>query len=138
MVLPKPRRAGELAELLDTNAPLMSKHLKTLRETGRDNLPSGARIRVVVRSGSRGAQVVRVIEVDTTSAVERPARADVDRRADAARGHRGAAGLEDLQRADAFRSDVGEVERAAGAARVVGVLVAASWRDELFSLKEIR
>ncbi len=28
----KPRRAGELAALLDTNAPLMSKHLKTLRD----------------------------------------------------------------------------------------------------------
>ncbi len=52
-------------------------HLKTLRETGRDNLPSGARIRVVVRSGSRGAQVVRVIEVDTTSAVERPPRRSI-------------------------------------------------------------
>jgi cold shock protein len=49
-------------------------HLKTLRETGRDTLPSGARIRVVVRAGSRGAQVVRVIEVDTTSATERPPR----------------------------------------------------------------
>ena len=49
-------------------------HLKTLRETGRDTLPSGAKVRIVVRAGSRGAQVVRVIEVDTTSAVERPAR----------------------------------------------------------------
>jgi cold shock protein len=49
-------------------------HLKTLRETGRDTLPSGARIRVVVRAGSRGAQVIRVIEVDTTSATERPPR----------------------------------------------------------------
>lgn len=28
----QPRRAGELAALLDTNAPLMSKHLKTLRD----------------------------------------------------------------------------------------------------------
>lgn len=49
-------------------------HLKTLRETGRDTLPSGAKVRVVVRAGSRGAQVVRVIEVDATSAVERPSR----------------------------------------------------------------
>jgi CspA family cold shock protein len=49
-------------------------HLKTLRETGRETLPSGARIRVVVRSGSRGAQVTQVIEVDTTSATERPSR----------------------------------------------------------------
>lgn len=49
-------------------------HLKTLRETGRDTLPSGAKVRIVVRAGSRGAQVVRVMEVDTTSAIERPAR----------------------------------------------------------------
>ena len=50
-------------------------HLKTLRQIGRETLPSGAKLRAVVRSGSRGAQVVRVIEVDTTSAVERPERA---------------------------------------------------------------
>ncbi|MGH6799529.1 MAG: cold-shock protein [Roseiarcus sp.] len=49
-------------------------HLKTLRESGRQTLPSGAKIRVVVRAGSRGAQVVQVIEVDTTSAIERPSR----------------------------------------------------------------
>jgi CspA family cold shock protein len=49
-------------------------HLKTLRETGRDTVPSGAKVRIVVRAGSRGAQVVRVIEVDTTSAIERPPR----------------------------------------------------------------
>jgi CspA family cold shock protein len=49
-------------------------HLKTLRQIGRETLPSGAKLRAVVRSGSRGAQVVRVIEVDTTSAIERPER----------------------------------------------------------------
>jgi CspA family cold shock protein len=49
-------------------------HLKTLRETGRQTLPSGAKIRVVVRAGSRGAEVVRVIEVDTRSASERSSR----------------------------------------------------------------
>ncbi len=49
-------------------------HLKTLRQIGRETLPSGAKLRAVIRSGSRGAQVVRVMEVDTTSAVERPAR----------------------------------------------------------------
>jgi cold shock protein len=47
-------------------------HLKTLRQIGRETLPSGAKVRAVIRSGSRGAQVVRVIEVDTTSAIERP------------------------------------------------------------------
>jgi len=49
-------------------------HLKTLRQIGRETLPSGAKIRAVVRSGSRGAQVIRVIEVDATTAVERPER----------------------------------------------------------------
>jgi cold shock protein len=49
-------------------------HLKTLRETGRQTLPSGAKIRVVVRAGARGAEVVRVIEVDARSAVERPSK----------------------------------------------------------------
>jgi cold shock protein len=49
-------------------------HLKTLRETGRQTLPSGAKIRVVARAGSRGAEVVRVVDVDTRSAVERSSR----------------------------------------------------------------
>jgi len=49
-------------------------HLKTLRQIGRETLPSGAKLRAVIRSGSRGTQVVRVVEVDTSSAVERPAR----------------------------------------------------------------
>jgi CspA family cold shock protein len=49
-------------------------HLKTLRQIGRETLPSGARLRAVVRAGSRGAQVVRVIDVDTTSVIERPER----------------------------------------------------------------
>ena len=49
-------------------------HLKTLRETGRQTLPSGAKIRVVARAGSRGAEVVRVVEVDARSAVERSSR----------------------------------------------------------------
>jgi CspA family cold shock protein len=49
-------------------------HLKTLRETGRQTLPSGAKIRVVARAGSRGAEVVRVIEVDAGSAIDRSSR----------------------------------------------------------------
>ena len=49
-------------------------HLKTLRQVGRETLPSGAKVRAVVRAGSRGAQVVRVVEVDTTTAIERPGR----------------------------------------------------------------
>jgi CspA family cold shock protein len=49
-------------------------HLKTLRETGRQTLPSGAKVRVVARTGSRGAEVVRVVDVDTGSAIERSSR----------------------------------------------------------------
>ncbi len=49
-------------------------HLKTLRETGRQTLPSGAKIRVVARAGSRGAEVVRVVEIDTRSAGDRSSR----------------------------------------------------------------
>ena len=49
-------------------------HLKVLRETGRQSLPSGAKVRVVVHAGSRGAEVVQVTEIDAASAVERPSR----------------------------------------------------------------
>jgi CspA family cold shock protein len=50
-------------------------HLKTLRLVGRETLPSGARVRVVVHAGPRGAQVVGLAEVDVSTAVERPERA---------------------------------------------------------------
>jgi cold shock protein len=49
-------------------------HLKILRETGRQSLPSGAKIRVVVRAGPRGAEVSRVMEVDAGIATERSSR----------------------------------------------------------------
>ena len=49
-------------------------HLKALREIGRQTLPSGAKVRVVARAGSRGAEVVRIVEVDTRSAIERSPR----------------------------------------------------------------
>ncbi|HEY1886199.1 MAG TPA: cold shock domain-containing protein [Roseiarcus sp.] len=49
-------------------------HLKALREIGRQTLPSGAKVRVVARTGSRGAEVVKIVEVDTRSAVERSPR----------------------------------------------------------------
>jgi len=54
-------------------------HLKVLRETGRQSLPSGAKVRVVIRSGSRGAEVTRIVDVDANSALERsPRRSTVD------------------------------------------------------------
>jgi CspA family cold shock protein len=54
-------------------------HLKTLREIGRQTLPSGAKVRVVARTGARGAEVVRIVDVDTKSAIERsPRRSTID------------------------------------------------------------
>jgi CspA family cold shock protein len=50
-------------------------HLKTLRLFGRETLPSGAKLRAVVTSGARGAQVARIVEVDVSSVIERPERA---------------------------------------------------------------
>jgi CspA family cold shock protein len=49
-------------------------HLKTLRQIGRETLPSGARMRAVVGDGPRGAQVVRIVDLDAASIVERPER----------------------------------------------------------------
>ena len=54
-------------------------HLKALREIGRQTLPSGAEVRVIARIGPRGAEVVRVVEVDMGSAIERsPRRSSID------------------------------------------------------------
>ena len=49
-------------------------HLKTLHLIGRETLPSGARVRAVVHTGPRGAQVVGLAEVDVSTVVERPER----------------------------------------------------------------
>ena len=49
-------------------------HLKALREIGRQTLPSGAKVRVIARTGSRGAEVVRIVDLDTRSAIERSPR----------------------------------------------------------------
>ena len=54
-------------------------HLKALREIGRQTLPSGAKMRVVARTGARGAEVLRIVEVDTRTAIDRsPRRSTVD------------------------------------------------------------
>ena len=44
-------------------------HLKALRAFGRESATPGARVRVVVEQGERGMQVVRVVDIDETSAV---------------------------------------------------------------------
>ncbi len=45
-------------------------HLNALRPVGRESLPTGAKLRVIVGLGPKGAQVTRVVEVDASSIVE--------------------------------------------------------------------
>jgi cold shock protein len=49
-------------------------HANALHAAGHDTVPSGAKLRVQVGAGAKGAQVTRVLEVDTTGVVERPQR----------------------------------------------------------------
>src|SRR5208282_1501533 len=49
-------------------------HANALRNAGHESVPAGAKLRVQVGAGAKGAQVIRVIEVDATGVVERPAR----------------------------------------------------------------
>ncbi len=49
-------------------------HLTALRHSGRESVPTGAKLRVVVGGGRRGAQVTRVVEVDASSIVDPPER----------------------------------------------------------------
>jgi cold shock protein len=51
-------------------------HANALHAAGYDTVPSGAKLRVQVGAGAKGAQVTRVLEVDTTGVVERPPRSD--------------------------------------------------------------
>ena len=47
-------------------------HANALHAAGHDTVPSGAKLRVQVGAGAKGAQVTRVLEVDATGVVERP------------------------------------------------------------------
>jgi cold shock protein len=47
-------------------------HANALHAAGHDTVPSGAKLRVQVGAGAKGAQVTRVLEVDTAGIVERP------------------------------------------------------------------
>jgi cold shock protein len=49
-------------------------HANALHAAGHDTVPSGAKLRVQVGAGAKGAQVTRVLEVDASGAVERPQR----------------------------------------------------------------
>jgi len=50
-------------------------HANALHASGHESVPSGAKLKVMVGAGAKGAQVTRVVEVDATGIVERPARA---------------------------------------------------------------
>jgi CspA family cold shock protein len=49
-------------------------HANALHAAGHDSVPAGAKLRVQVGAGAKGAQVTRVLEVDATGVVERPQR----------------------------------------------------------------
>ena len=50
-------------------------HANALHGAGHETVPAGAKLRVQVGAGAKGAQVTRVLEVDATGIVERPQRA---------------------------------------------------------------
>jgi len=47
-------------------------HANALHAAGHDAVPAGAKLRVQVGAGAKGAQVTRVLEVDAAGIVERP------------------------------------------------------------------
>jgi cold shock protein len=49
-------------------------HANALQASGHESVPAGAKLKVIVGAGAKGAQVTRVVEVDATGVVERPAR----------------------------------------------------------------
>jgi len=53
-------------------------HANALRNAGHESVPAGAKLRVQVGAGAKGAQVTRVLEVDASGVVERPARPQAD------------------------------------------------------------
>ena len=46
-------------------------HIGALQSAGYETVPPGAKLKVYVGSGAKGAQVTRVLEVDTAGAAER-------------------------------------------------------------------
>jgi cold shock protein len=49
-------------------------HANALHASGHESVPSGAKLKVIVGAGAKGAQVTRVMEVDAAGIVERPQR----------------------------------------------------------------
>jgi len=50
-------------------------HANALHASGHETVPAGAKLKVLVGAGAKGAQVTRVLEVDASGVVERPQRA---------------------------------------------------------------
>ena len=53
-------------------------HANALHSSGHESVPAGAKLKVMVGAGAKGAQVTRVVEVDTAGVVERPSRPQSD------------------------------------------------------------
>jgi CspA family cold shock protein len=53
-------------------------HANALHASGHENVPAGAKLKVTVGAGAKGAQVTRVVEVDAAGIVERPQRSFSD------------------------------------------------------------
>ena len=47
-------------------------HANALHASGHESVPTGAKLKVMVGAGAKGAQVTRVVEVDITGIVDRP------------------------------------------------------------------
>ncbi len=47
-------------------------HANALHASGHESVPTGAKLKVMVGAGAKGAQVTRVVEVDTAGIVDRP------------------------------------------------------------------
>lgn len=53
-------------------------HIGALHSVGHESVPPGAKLKVLVGQGMKGAQVQRVLEVDTSSATSEPPRRSFD------------------------------------------------------------
>lgn len=53
-------------------------HANALHASGHESVPTGAKLKVIVGAGAKGAQVTRVVEVDAAGVVERPPQRSFD------------------------------------------------------------
>ena len=60
-------------------------HVGALQSSGYESVPPGSKMKVIVSQGMKGAQVSRVLEVDTSTASEAPPRRQFDGPRDGAR-----------------------------------------------------